>query len=49
MMGFTYFALCYGQPAGIIRCVFSVFAVYAPENRAQCARIAARDGEDRGG
>lgn len=49
MMGTPYFALCYGQTAGIICCVFSVFAVYSPENRAQCARIATRDGEKRGG
>ena len=29
MMGPQYFASCYGQPFGIIGCVFSVFAVYA--------------------
>ena len=49
MMGSPYFVLCYGQTTGNIGCVFSVFAMYAPENRAQCVRIAARDGENRGG
>ena len=37
-----------GQASGITACVFFVFAMYAPENRAQLARNAARHAKNTG-